>query len=328
MKAVAVTAPGAVAVVDVAAPSPAPGDVVVDVVRSGICGTDLKILRGEIPVDLPRVLGHEVIGRVDDGQTRVLVDPFISCSRCASCRAGREHLCPKGALMGRDTDGGLTEQIVVEPHRLHRVPDDIDDRSASLLQVLGTCVHALGRVRAATDSAQTAVVIGLGVSGLLNVQLLRDLGVDTVVGITRSPDKRTLATQLGADATADPSDAVALVDEVTHGVGTDLVVECAGTAATLAQAFELARPGGTIVMFGITSRAPDLPLYDVYYKELTLVGARAARGVDYDRGIELAAAGRVDLAALWSADFPLHDAAGALQRLGDPGALKVTMSAR
>ena len=180
MRAVALTGPNQVSVIDV----PDPSDESVALVRvdgSGLCGTDIKILRGQIPVQLPRVLGHEVVGRVQRAAgtiaegTRVLVDPYACCGTCRLCKADKHHLCTNGALMGRDVDGGLTETLAIPEARLHPIPDSIDDRSARLLQVLGTCVHAQGRI--ATSPEMTAVVLGLGVSGLLNLQLLRDRGI-------------------------------------------------------------------------------------------------------------------------------------------------------
>jgi 2-desacetyl-2-hydroxyethyl bacteriochlorophyllide A dehydrogenase len=331
MRAVALTGPNTVSVIDV----PAPSDESVALVRvdgSGLCGTDIKILRGDIPVQLPRVLGHEVVGRVQRAAgaitegTRVLVDPYASCGTCRLCKADLDHLCTSGALMGRDVDGGLTEILAIPETRLHPIPDSIDDKSARLLQVLGTCVHAQARL--ATSPDMTAVVIGLGVSGLLNLQLLRDRGVERVIGVTRSMEKRELARSMGAIAAVHPDEAAATVADLTDGLGAEIVVESAGTAATLGQSIALAAPGGDILLFGVTTHAPDLPLYQIYFKELRLIGARAARGVDYAKGIELTAAKRLDLAPLWTAGFTIDQADEALARLAMDDALKVTLEMR
>jgi (R,R)-butanediol dehydrogenase / meso-butanediol dehydrogenase / diacetyl reductase len=331
MRAVALTGPNQVSVIEV----PDPSDESVALVRvdgSGLCGTDIKILRGQIPVQLPRVLGHEVVGRVQRAAgtiaegTRVLVDPYACCGTCRLCKADKHHLCTNGALMGRDVDGGLTETLAIPETRLHPIPDSIDDRSARLLQVLGTCVHAQGRL--ATSPDMTAVVLGLGVSGLLNLQLLRDRGIERVIGVTRSVEKRELARSMGAIAAVHPDEAAATVADLTDGQGAEIVVESAGTAATLGQAITLAAPGGDILLFGVTTHAPDLPLYQIYYKELRLIGARAARGPDYAKGIELTAAKRLNLAPLWTAGFAIDQAEEALARLEKDDALKVTLEMR
>ena len=330
MRAVAYVGNNTVDVVDV--PAPEPGGVVVRVGQAGLCGTDLKIVRGDIAVSTPRVLGHEVVGHVAQGVAgfeegaRVLVDPFAACGRCAVCARDRQNLCPNGGLMGRDVDGGLTDLVAVAPQRLHRVPDTIDDAAASLLQVLGTCVHAQNRLPLLPG--RSAVVVGLGVSGLLHVGLLRDRGVHPLIGVTRSARKRQLALAMGATIAVHPDDAAAAVADATDGAGADVVVECAGSASSLAQAIELTAMGGQLLLFGITSRADDLPLYQLYFKEMDLIGARAARSADYDLAIALVAAGRLDLSPLPTRAYALDDAAEAFRALADGESLKITVDVR
>ena len=298
----------------------------------GLCGTDLKIVSGAIPVSYPRVLGHEMVGRVVSSAvngriaegTRVLVDPAVSCGRCRLCLADRSHLCPSGALMGREVDGVFADLVAVDDARLHPVPEHLSLREAATLQVLGTCVHAQTLVD--VFPGETAAVIGLGVSGLLHVQLLRARGVEHVIGITRSEWKRRLAEDLGATATAEPAAARALVDELTGGAGVDLVVESAGVGATFRQAVELAVIGGRLLVFGIVSSPPDgLDWYELYYKELDIVNARAARPRDYARGVDLAASGVLQLAPLWSRGVALDDAPDGFAMARSEGTLKVTL---
>ena len=333
MRAVAVVRPGVLDVVDVPRPH-ASGEAVVALERMGICGTDLSILRGNRPITYPRVLGHELIGRVvragERGLvaagTRVLVNPAIACGRCRDCRNDRANLCTDGGLIGRDLDGGFTELLAVDEDRLLPVADDYPLESAVSLQVLGTCVHAQRTVGAFPGG--TAVVIGLGVSGLLMVQLLRARGLQ-VIGVTRSRWKRVLAERLGAITTAAPDGAVPIVHEVTAGAGAGIVVEAVGTVATVNQAITLAANGGHIVMFGTIGRGgPEgLDHYRIYHKELTLHGTRAALQRDYAHGIALAVGGVVDLGALCTHTFPLARAGAAFAALErDPAALKVALT--
>lgn len=337
MLAVQVTGPDRLRVADVPQPDPE-GRAVVAVRQVGICGTDLSILDGRVPVDYPRILGHEVVGEVmrpgpeglaAAGQ-RVLVDPAISCGRCPLCWEGRSHLCLDGGLLGRDADGVFASHVAVGEHGLVPVPDTIGEAAAGLLQVLGTCVHAQRWAR--VFPGDVAVVLGLGVSGLLFVQLLRAQGA-RVVGITRTAGKRDLATRLGAVAAATPGDAAAAVAEASQGRGADVVVEAAGTAATWRQAVELVRVGGEVVAFGtITSGDADAAggaasraHYEMYRKELVVRHPRAARPADYARGIELAASGVVELAALVTHRFRLAEAREAFAAARRPGTLKVLM---
>lgn len=333
MRAIVVTGPGRFSVEEV--PDPAAEErALVAPSAMGLCGTDLKILVGAIPVRYPRILGHEMIGTVvrpgpqalfSEG-SRVLIDPSIACRHCRLCRNDRTHLCPNGALMGRDVDGGFADLVAVDESRLHLVPRELSAAEASLLQVLGTCVHAQTLV--GVFPGQTAVVLGLGVSGLLHVQLLRARGIDRVVGVTRTAWKRQLAERLGATATAAPEDAPQVVEAVTGGAGAELIVESAGQREAFVQAVHLAGAGGRILVFGIADAGPvDLPAYELYYKELDVVYARAARPRDYARAVRLAASGRIQLAPLWSASFPLGEAGRAFEAAASPNSLKITLAA-
>ncbi|HZD70663.1 MAG TPA: alcohol dehydrogenase catalytic domain-containing protein [Actinomycetes bacterium] len=332
MRAIVVTGPGRFSVREV--PGPVAGErALVAPSAMGLCGTDLKILAGAIPVRYPRILGHEMIGTVvrpgamalfPEG-SRVLVDPGIACGHCGLCRNDRTHLCPNGALMGRDVDGGFAGLVAVDESRLHLVPQELSATEASLLQVLGTCVHAHSLVP--VFPGQAAVVIGLGVSGLLHVQLLRARGIDRIVGVTRTAWKRQLAERLGATATAAPEDAPRVVEAVTEGAGAELVVESAGQLQALVQAVHLAALGGRILVFGIAGSGPvELPAYELYYKELDVVYARAAQPRDYARAVHLAASGRVRLAPLWSESFPLAEAGRAFEAAGSASSLKITLT--
>lgn len=331
MRAVLVTATDEIAVDDVAPPDPG-GQALVRPEVAGLCGTDLKILHGTIPVSHPRILGHEIVGRVERAGprglvaegARVLVNPTSWCGHCRLCLSDRVHLCPNGALLGRDTDGGFAELLAVDELQLHPIRDDLPAQDASLLQVLGTCVHA--QTLADVFPGQTAVVVGLGVAGLLHLQLLRARGLRTVVGVTRSAWKRELAEDLGATATAHPDDAEEVVAEHTGGAGADVVVEAVGKVATLAQAIELAAVGGRLLVFGIIgSDAAALPFYDLYFKELDVVNARAARPRDYGAAVELGSSGALRLGPLWSASYPLEDATDAFAAVEGSDTLKVTL---
>jgi threonine dehydrogenase-like Zn-dependent dehydrogenase len=331
MRAVVVSDVDHVAVEDIPAPPPGRATLVAPEIL-GVCGTDLKIVTGAIAVAHPRVLGHEMVGRVvhpgaggriREG-TRVLVDPAVSCGTCRLCRADRPHLCPAGALMGREVDGVFADLVAVDDRQLHPVPEHVSWREAATLQVLGTCVHAQTMVD--VFPGQTAAVIGLGVSGLLHVQLLRARGVERVVGVTRSAWKRRLAEELGATVTVAPVAARAAVDELTGGAGVDLVVESAGAGATFRQAVELAAIGGRVLVFGIISSPPDgLDWYNLYYKELEIVNARAARPRDYTRAVALAASGTLRLAPLWSRGASMDDPTLALTLARSADTLKVTL---
>lgn len=331
MKAVRVTAPSSIEIVDLSEPVGS-GSVLIRPKVVGVCGTDVKVFTGAIPVDYPRVLGHEVIAEVVEAPSgigveagdRVLVDPAATCGWCDLCRKGRGHLCRNAGLMGREVDGVFAESVRVAPDRVLKVPEAVSETASGLLQVLGTCVHAQKAVN--VFPGQVVAVIGLGVAGQLMVQLLRERGV-TVIGITRSQWKRDLAMQHGATAVAAPADAETVVLEMTDGRGADLVIEAAGTERTLSQAIELTGIGGEVLVFGtLTKGSEGLPYYQFYFKELTIYNPRAALPGDYALGIQLAAEGRLELDPIVTHQLTLDDAAEAFELVHDPSSLKVLMA--
>jgi L-iditol 2-dehydrogenase len=329
LKSVLVTSPGELEYADSPEPTPS-ADALVRIAQVGICGTDLKILSGGIPVEYPRIMGHEMIGEIiDSGSTgmtegqRVLIDPGIACGSCEMCRRGRRNICLRGGLMGRDVDGVFAELATAPADRLLTVPDSIGQAAAGVLQVLGTVVHAQRRVQ--VFPGDLVVVVGLGVSGILFVQLLKSLGA-TVVGVTRSEWKRDLASRLGAHHVAPPDEAAALIAEVSEGHGADLCIEAVGSEPTLAQAIELTRVGGQVLVFGtVTKGSGGLPYYQLYFKELTIINPRAALASDYERGIALAASGALDLEPIVTDQLHLSDAPQAFDLVKGSASLKVLM---
>jgi threonine dehydrogenase-like Zn-dependent dehydrogenase len=329
VRAALIEQPGTVTVREVTPPA-ADGRALVRVTQAGVCGTDVKIASGQIPVRVPRVMGHEMTGtvvrpgprRVVPAGTPVLVNPAVFCGYCDLCRRDLPQLCRNGALLGRDVDGCFAELVAVDETCLHPLPAGLPAADAALLQVLSTCVHA----QSGLPAADSAVVVGLGVTGLLHLQLLRERGVSTLIGVTRSAAKRELALRLGAAVVADPAGADDAVAAATGGRGADVAVECVGSQETLAQAMRLAGAGGTVLAFGTTAPAADgLPTYQWYFKELTILSPRAARPRDCDTAIRLAASGRLELAALVTARFPLGQAGRAVAACADPWQLKVML---
>jgi L-iditol 2-dehydrogenase len=327
MRAALLEAPERLVVGEAAEPSAGAGEVVVRPRTVGICGTDLSIHRGTIPVTYPRVLGHEIVGVVDDGSTEVaggtvaLIDPALACGTCRQCQEGRTNICPRGALLGRDRDGGMRDRLAVPAGNVHPLPPALDPSLAPIVQVLTTCLHAQRRMP--IFPGERVVVLGLGVTGLLHIQLARLRGA-RVIGVTRSEGKLAIAERLGADVTipADGSE-VGEVEAAASG-GADLVIECVGTVDALARAIEMIRPGGRVLAYGtITERFGELPFYELYHKEVDVVGARAARPEDFPASIELVASGRVALEPLVSDRFPLDRADEAIRAARAPGALKV-----
>jgi 2-desacetyl-2-hydroxyethyl bacteriochlorophyllide A dehydrogenase len=345
MRAVVLRKPYDLVVSEVAPPEPAHDQVLVRVTNSGICGTDLKIFTGAMPATYPVIMGHEMAGEVLDGADgsrlrrgdRVLVDPVLYCGTCFDCRAGRTNLCPQGVVIGREVDGGFADFVVAPCSHVYPLPASIDSRTAPLIQVLTTVLHAqrranVGQVpppstrsgrpelvagRSGSAEPQSVAVIGLGVSGQLHVQLAKARGASPVIGITRSAWKRSVADRLGADVTAPAgADAVQAVRDATQGHGADVVIESTGMVKSIGDAIAMVRPGGTVVLFGIyTASEGQLPFYQLYYKEPAVISARAAMGDDFPESIDLVARGRIKLDPLVTQVLPVAELARALGML-------------
>ena len=322
MKAMVLRASGDLVLDNVEQPKPSPNQVLVRVTHSGICGTDLKIYNGGIPVRHPLIMGHEMAGEVVEcgGEQlrpgdRVVVDPIQYCGACFYCRAGLTNLCPSGGLIGRDVDGGFAEYVIAPRSHVFKLPDTIDNRKAPLLQVVTTCLHA--QRLAGIFPGQSVVVMGLGVTGQVHVQLAKTRGAHPVVGVSRSAWKRSLAESFGADITvASGPECALMVSEATEGRGADVVIESTGVVASIAEAISIARPGGTLLLFGTTAATQGaLPFYQLYFKELKIVNARAAKSEDYPATIDLAARGALNLDPLVTHMLPLSELGSAMHML-------------
>jgi L-iditol 2-dehydrogenase len=323
MQAVVLKKPFDLELADVPRPDSGDDEVLVRVTNSGICGTDLKIFTGAMPASYPIIMGHEmagdVVGGADGGRilqgARVLVDPVLYCGTCFDCRAGRTNLCPGGGVIGRDVNGGFADYVVAPRSHVYPLPPSIDSRDAPLIQVLTTVLHA--QRRASVSTGQSVAVIGLGVSGQLHLQLAKARGAGPVIGVTRSAWKRSVANRLGADLTVPTGEeAIRAVKSATHGHGADVVIESTGMVASIADAIAMVRPGGTVVLFGIyTASEGALPFYQLYYKEPTVISARAAMGEDFPESIDLVADGRITLSPLVTQVMPVTELARALGML-------------
>lgn len=317
-------APSQLALDHIARPVARGGEVLVRVTHSGLCGTDLKIYNGSIPVQYPLVMGHEVAGEVIGSEVsglargdRVVIDPVLYCGHCFHCRKGQTNLCPNGKLIGRDSDGGFAEYAAVPAGQVFRLPESIDNRTAPLLQVATTCLH--GQRRTPLFAGESVAVIGMGVSGQLHVQLAKTRGAGTVMGISRSGFKNEMARALGADITIEAGEgALSKVLDATDGRGADVVIESTGVMAAVAEAIRMARFGGQVLLFGIMSaRDAALPFYDLYFKELTIRNGRAAKSEDFTDMIGLVERGVVRLEPLVTHRMALEELKAAIGLVDD-----------
>ena len=321
MKAMVLVEPEKIELREIEMPIPGAGEVLIKISHAGICGTDAKIFSGAVPSVMPLVIGHEIVGEIAEGRdagARVLVDPVLHCGECYYCKKGQTNLCANGTLMGREINGGFAEYCVAPDSYVYILPDSIESIEAPAIQVLTTVVHAFDQSQ--IQPGDSVVILGLGVTGLMQVQVARALGADPVVGVSRNSFKRDLAEKLGADLTVNHGmEAKEAILSATDGLGADVVIESVGHLSVLAEAIDIARHGACIVPFGIYgSGAAELPFYDFYFKELKLINARAALGQDFPKSIDLVQSGAVDLAALITHTLPVTELNSAIKMLIEP----------
>jgi len=302
-----------------------PGQVLVRVQRAGICGSDLHYFAhgscGNFVPTRPFILGHELVGRVAARAEpvgtlavgeRVVVNPARPCGVCHYCKNGRGNLCPRTIMLGSastrpPTDGAFAEFIAVRAEQCHEIPPQLDDGLGAMMEPLAVALHAVKR--AGGVSGRSVLVLGGGPIGLLVILVSRAYGASTVAVSDVSATRRQLASQLGVDAGLDPA-APGLLQTVhaLAGDGFEVVFEASGAPSALRQAFELVRPGATIVQIGTVGTIDvPLPANDVMVRELCFLGSFRYGDV-FDEAIRLAASGRLPLQSLISRVFPLAQA--------------------
>jgi len=279
MKALLFPARDTVEVTDLPDPRAGPGEVVVDVRASGLCHTDVEVLRGNYGTGAyPVVPGHEyagVVAEVGPGVEtvaigdRVAIDPNLNCGACAACAKGWVHLCGTLGAYGVSTDGGFAERSVVTAEAVHPIGDMPFD-IAALAEPIGCVLNGVGM--AYEPHMRHALIFGAGPMGLLLGLVLQAGGLGNVTMVEPADARRELARALGMAAVA-PGD-VALGD-MTQAV--DLVADATGRADVVAEALGYVAAGGTFHMFGVCSQDARVEIspFDIFRRQLRIVGSHS-----------------------------------------------------
>ncbi len=326
MRSLELSAFGTAAVADRPDPVAAPGEVIVEVLACGLCGTDRHIFRGEYPARLPLVMGHEFGGRITESRAPgwsvgdlVSVDPNVSCGECADCGAGRVALCPKRYAFGVDVDGGLEQRLAVPAGQLAAIGSHVPVHHLAFVEPLACCLRGLDL--AAISGGASVAVLGGGVIGQLMVQLAAGAGAGRVTLVTRQRSRHDLALELGATDACTPTEAD---DRLTRAF--DMVFECAGVLDTFAQAQRLARRGGSVILLGIPPEHAEIPVrpFTLVYDELRIQGS-FLNPLTQQRAAKLISDGVIDVDPLTSRIIGLDEVAEALAGEPRPGEVKVVV---
>jgi L-iditol 2-dehydrogenase len=329
--------PGQLELRDLPQPSAGPGEVLIRVVATGICGSDLHIQDDEYKVVPPVVIGHELAGTVvavGEGVTRrrpgdrvTSLTTISTCGRCRHCRAGWTNLCPQRRWLGGHVNGGFAEYLVVPEANALPLPDSVSDHAGALAEPLACCVHGVLEV-AQPQAGWTVVVSGPGPIGLLCAQVARAASCRVIVLGTSADEARfALARQLGFEELIDVQreDVVTAVDSLTDGVGANLVVEAAGAAASLDQCLRLAPRAGNVLQIGLYGKPVPVPVDTLVLKEIRLMGSFSSTPTSWSRAIELLANGSVRTAPLVTSTRPLSEWADAFQAARRKGEGKILL---
>jgi (R,R)-butanediol dehydrogenase/meso-butanediol dehydrogenase/diacetyl reductase len=341
MQAVVFHGRGDIKVEDVAVPAePSDGQVLVEPLWCGICGTDLHeytagpIVTATTPhpltgVTIPQVLGHEfsaTVREVGRGVTsvrpgdRVSIMPLIFCGRCDMCRRGANHLCRTMACTGLSaTTGGLSELAIIEEYQVARLPDEVTDLQGAIVEPAAVALYGVERAR--MQAGDRVLVTGAGPIGALVALAASALGAGQILIAEPNPRRAAFAESLdvGEVITATGAELLDLVRQRTEGLGVDVAIECAGKEAALNAGVDAVRPQGTVVQTGLHV-APATTFPDRWAaKDITIEGTWCYAVTDWPRVIRLIARGRYPVEQIVTAQLALEDVVvRGFDRLIDP----------
>jgi (R,R)-butanediol dehydrogenase/meso-butanediol dehydrogenase/diacetyl reductase len=304
--------------------APAAGEVQIAVAYTGICGTDLTIAHGgmDARVKSPWPIGHEMSGTIAevgpavDGWSigdKVTVMPLDWCGECPACEAGNTHICHHLTFVGIDSPGSLQDRWNVKADWLVRLPQDMDLKTAALVEPVAVAVHDVNRAQVAAGDRVT--VSGGGPIGLLIAVIARDRGAEVLLSEVAT-SRLALAERLGFRA-LNPSqdDLLAAVDEWTAEAGADIAFEVSGSVPGVKTMTDVLRRRGLGVIVGIQPVAPPVDVFQVFWKELQVIGARVYQRPDFEQAVRLVAAGAIPTDEMISDVKPLAETAAAIERL-------------
>lgn len=285
MKAVSLTAPGKISIIDVPPPPMGPEDVLVNVHLVGLCGSDLNAYRGLMPMlTYPRIPGHEISGTIAATGDRVpatfhagdkvTLSPYTNCDVCPACRAGRPNCCQFNQTLGVQRDGALTGQIAVHYGKVF-ADNDLTAEELALVEPLSVGYHAANRGRVGEND--TVLALGCGTIGMGVVAAAARKGA-TVIAVDIDEAKLEDARTFGAQHTVDSSrqNVLEIVKELTHGEGVNVAIEAIGLPDTFRLAVAAAAFAGRVVYVGYAKKEVTYDTTDFVRKELDIMGARNA----------------------------------------------------
>ena len=343
MKAAVLRAPNFLEVGEIATPEAGPGELILAIKASTVCGTDLRILSGKKTkgVRFPSIIGHEFSGVVVETGSgvsgfkngdRVCMDPVIPCRACNYCKAGLENVCMNRQAMGYEFDGGFAEfvripAIALTSGNVFKMPDGMSFEAAALSEPLACCIN--GQKNAQVKLGDTVVILGAGPIGLMHAALARVAGARQVIVSEPNSSRREAALERGVNFACDPTkeNLVDFVKKKTDGLGADVVILAIGVPALANEALNVVRKGGRVNLFAGFSQG-DMSTIDVnliHYNEITVTGASALTRQGYEMALNMLSTGQIDATSLITHRYDVADSLAALDTAASGSALKVAI---
>jgi L-gulonate 5-dehydrogenase len=284
MKAIEVTKPGQIVVVERPIPEIAENEVLVKVKAAGICGSDVHIYHGKNAfATYPRVVGHEFVGEIEKVGSqvenlkvgdRVAVDPVVSCGHCYPCRIGRHNVCKKLNVMGVHRDGGYQQYVAVASTSAHKLPENTSWEIAAMIEPYTIAAQVLDRGR--LTAADTVLICGAGPIGLVILQAVKMAGARVAI-MDVIETRLNWAKEMGADfvINAKTRDMTEAMMEFTNNEGASLILEATGNIKVLETCIHsIASPAGRVVVLGFSTELVKIPQVDIMSRELEIIGTR------------------------------------------------------
>ena len=317
------TAPGKIEFHDVPVPEIGADQVLVKMMRLGICGSDIHVYHGKHPyTSYPVTQGHEVSGIIEKvganvknlkvGQN-VVIEPQVFCGHCYPCTHGKYNLCDELKVMGFQTTGAASEYFAVDAAKVDVVPEGVSLDEAAMIEPLAVTIHAAKRFE--NISGANVCILGCGPIGILLAQSCKALGAAKVMITDVSDYRLALAKSLGADYTFNTMKE-SFAECMINVFGTDkadVIYDCAGTNITMDQAIQNCRKGGRIVLVAVFAGLAKVDLAKLNDSELTLDSSMMYRHEDYVQALDLVAEGKIKLEPLMSKHFAFRDYDAAYQ---------------
>lgn len=321
------TAPGVIEFRETPRPIAAEGQVLVRIMRIGICGSDIHVYYGKHPfTSYPVTQGHEVSGRIEAvgsgveglsvGQ-KVTIEPQVCCGHCYPCTHGKYNLCEELKVMGFQTTGTASEYFAVDAAKVTPLPETMSYDEGAMIEPLAVTVHAAKRFPE-LKGARVAI-LGCGPIGILLMQSCKALGAASVLVTDVSDYRLSVARSVGADYAVNTreTDMELALRDAFGSDKADVIYDCAGNDITMGQAIRCARKGSTIVLVAVFSKLASVDLAVLNDHELELNTSMMYRHEDYVDAIRLVSEGKVQMRPLMSRHFAFRDYLKAYQYIDE-----------